>query len=171
MIGGCCFGPFLKRWTIIPKVSQLWWKQNMVQTSFAWLLVWTIKGYFQGEMICKPSFTTANRELQLFKHVQPHIVINISWDCRAKPVDYFLHEKPVYGITLQPGNQNIFATACDDGKLRIFDMRSSTSPEIILASKRSPFHSIMFHPNEGRIVASASAKDGPELWDVRNPLT
>lgn len=90
---------------------------------------------------------------------------------RAKPVDYFLHEKPVYGISLQPGSQNIFATACDDGKLRVFDMRCSVSAETILASKRSPFHSIMFHPIEGRLVASASAKDGPELWDLRNPLT
>lgn len=48
---------------------------------------------------------------------------------------------------------------------------SSTTAETIIASKRSPFHSLMFHPLEGRIVASASIKDGPELWDLRNPLT
>lgn len=78
---------------------------------------------------------------------------------RGKPIDYFLHEKPVYGLSLQPGSQSIFATACDDGKLRVFDMRCSVSEESILASKRSPFHSIMFHPIEGRIVVSASAKD------------
>ncbi|KZS20357.1 Serine/threonine-protein phosphatase [Daphnia magna] len=88
----------------------------------------------------------------------------------SKPVDYFLHENPVYGVSLQPSSQSVFATACDDGKLRVFDMRCSVSAEIVLASKRSPFHSIMFHPIEGRIVASASAKDGPELWDLRNPL-
>ena len=90
-------------------------------------------------------------------------------------MDYYLHEKAVYGVSLQPSNANVFATACDDGQLRIFDSRCCTGDgsdeSTVLAKKRWPFHSVQFHPSEDRIVASANAKDGPELWDLRSPLT
>lgn len=84
---------------------------------------------------------------------------------RAKPIDFLPHERAVYGISIQPGSPSVYATASDDGKLRIFDTRSS-SPSV-LASRRSPIHSVMFHPLESRIIAAASAKDGTELLDIR----
>lgn len=35
----------------------------------------------------------------------------------------FLHEDAVYGITVNPENGNVFATACDDGRVLVYDMR------------------------------------------------
>lgn len=35
------------------------------------------------------------------------------------------HEKPVYGISVQPQNDNIVATAGDDGRVLVFDIRES----------------------------------------------
>ena len=43
------------------------------------------------------------------------------------------------------------------------------SPSIALAEKDAPFHSVMFHPVDNRIVASANSQYGVELWDVREP--
>lgn len=93
------------------------------------------------------------------------IQVNQLSSSRAKPLDYFLHEKPIYGLSIQPGNPNVFATSSEDGKVRIFDSRASSQD--VLASRRSPVHSVMFHPTDGTIVAMASAKDGTELLDLR----
>lgn len=35
----------------------------------------------------------------------------------------FLHEDAVYGLSTDPFNENVFASACDDGRILIFDMR------------------------------------------------
>lgn len=35
------------------------------------------------------------------------------------------HKKPIYGISIQPQNDNILATAGDDGRILIFDIRES----------------------------------------------
>lgn len=35
------------------------------------------------------------------------------------------HEKPIYGISIQPEHDNILATAGDDGRVLIFDIRES----------------------------------------------
>ena len=40
-----------------------------------------------------------------------------------QPLDYFLHEEPVYGVSVHPLNANIFVTACSDGRLLLYDMR------------------------------------------------
>ena len=46
---------------------------------------------------------------------------------RQKPLDYFLHEQPVYSVSVDPLNDNIFASACDDGRLLIYDIREPAS--------------------------------------------
>lgn len=84
-----------------------------------------------------------------------------------KPLDYFLHEKPVYGISIQPLNSNVFATSSEDGKVRIFDTRAASQD--VLVERRSPIHSVMFNPREPQILAIASAKEGAELLDLRIP--
>ena len=38
-------------------------------------------------------------------------------------MDVFLHDDAVYGISVNPENSNVFATACDDGRILVYDMR------------------------------------------------
>jgi WD repeat-containing protein 22 len=44
--------------------------------------------------------------------------------CSGDPLEYFLHEQPVYGLSIDPINDNVFASACDDGRILIYDIRS-----------------------------------------------
>lgn len=39
-----------------------------------------------------------------------------------------------------------------------------------LAQYKTPFHSVMFNPVEPRMLATANAKEGVSMWDVRKPL-
>nr|XP_034174648.1 DDB1- and CUL4-associated factor 5 isoform X2 [Osmia lignaria] len=86
-------------------------------------------------------------------------------------VDFFLHEKPVYGLSVHPHNDNVFASACDDGRVLIYDIRGSSAIETFcLAQYKTAFHSVMFNPVEPRMLATANAKEGVSMWDVRKPL-
>lgn len=86
-------------------------------------------------------------------------------------VNFFLHEKPVYGLSVHPHNDNVFASACDDGRVLIFDIRGSSAMETFcLAQYKTAFHSVMFNPIEPRMLATANAKEGVSLWDIRKPL-
>ena len=42
-------------------------------------------------------------------------------------MDVFLHDEAVYGISVDPINDNVFASACDDGKVVLYDIRSAPS--------------------------------------------
>ncbi|XP_076379030.1 uncharacterized protein LOC143259660 [Megalopta genalis] len=86
-------------------------------------------------------------------------------------VNFFLHEKPVYGLSVHPHNDNVFASACDDGRVLIYDIRGSSAMETIcLANYKTAFHSVMFNPMEPKVLATANAKEGVSLWDVRKLL-
>ncbi|KAG7202814.1 hypothetical protein KM043_009971 [Ampulex compressa] len=86
-------------------------------------------------------------------------------------LNFFLHEKPVYGLSIHPYNDNVFASACDDGRVLIYDIRGNSSMETFcLAQHKAAFHSVMFNPVESRMLATANAKDGINMWDVRKPL-
>ncbi|RWS18138.1 WD-repeat protein-like protein, partial [Leptotrombidium deliense] len=37
--------------------------------------------------------------------------------------DVILHEEAIYGLSVDPSNDNVFATACDDGRIFICDIR------------------------------------------------
>lgn len=41
----------------------------------------------------------------------------------GEPAEYYLHEQPVYGLTIDPTNDHMFASACDDGRILLFDTR------------------------------------------------
>ncbi|XP_055599396.1 DDB1- and CUL4-associated factor 5 [Uranotaenia lowii] len=83
-------------------------------------------------------------------------------------VDVFLHSKPVYGLSIDPSNDNIFATAGEDGKILIFDLRDSS--DVMCVSRcRSPFHAVMHHPYDAGFIVTANAKEGAALWDLRSP--
>ncbi|XP_015183769.1 PREDICTED: DDB1- and CUL4-associated factor 5 [Polistes dominula] len=86
-------------------------------------------------------------------------------------LNFFLHEKPVYGLSIHPHNDNVFASACDDGRILIYDIRVSGAMETFcLAQYKTPFHSVMFNPVEPRMIATANAKEGVSMWDIRRPL-
>ncbi|KAF7397304.1 hypothetical protein HZH68_008526 [Vespula germanica] len=86
-------------------------------------------------------------------------------------LNFFLHEKPVYGLSIHPHNDNVFASACDDGRILIYDIRGAGAMETFcLAQYKTPFHSVMFNPVEPRMLATANAKEGVSMWDVRKPL-
>lgn len=83
--------------------------------------------------------------------------------------DVFPHEDAVYGLSADPCNPSVFASACDDGRLLIFDIRDSAAEPFCVANYTSSMHSVMYNPVEPRLLATANAKEGVGLWDVRKP--
>lgn len=83
--------------------------------------------------------------------------------------DVFMHEDAVYGLSPDPTNPNVFASACDDGRVLIYDTRDSCADPFCLANYMSSMHSVMYNPVEPRLLATANAKEGVGLWDVRKP--
>lgn len=94
------------------------------------------------------------------------ILTNIDFSGTA--VDVFLHEKPVYGLSIDPLNDQIFSSAGEDGRILVFDLRLS-SEVMCVAKYRSPFHAVNFHPMDGSLIITANAKEGAGLWDLRKP--
>ncbi|XP_059475171.1 DDB1- and CUL4-associated factor 5 [Neocloeon triangulifer] len=89
----------------------------------------------------------------------------------GSPLRYYLHDKPVYCISLEPGNDNVFCSASDDGRVLIYDIRREPSDNdpLVLATSTGAYHGVMFNPMEPRLVATANAKQGLCLYDVRKP--
>jgi len=87
-----------------------------------------------------------------------------------QPLDYFLHEEPVYGLSVQPETSDLFVTACSDGRILLFDMRQPPTAEPLMVTGCShPFHAVQFNPVEPRLLATANTKQGISLWDIRRP--
>ncbi|XP_077494172.1 DDB1- and CUL4-associated factor 5 [Amblyomma americanum] len=85
--------------------------------------------------------------------------------------DVFLHEEAVYGLSVQPGNDNVFASACDDGCILVYDIREPrASDPLLLATSRSAFHAVAYNPTEPRLLVTANSHEGAALWDVRQPM-
>ncbi|KAK4884518.1 hypothetical protein RN001_000789 [Aquatica leii] len=81
-----------------------------------------------------------------------------------------LHKKPVYGLSVNPQNDYIVATAGDDGRILVFDIReSNTSDPLCVAKQKTGFHSVMFNPFNSRLLATANSEEGISLWDYRKP--
>ncbi|EHA99067.1 WD repeat-containing protein 22 [Heterocephalus glaber] len=88
----------------------------------------------------------------------------------SETLDVFAHEDAVYGLSVSPVNDNIFASSSDDGQVLIWDIRESPHGEpFCLANYPSAFHSVMFNPVEPRLLATANSKEGVGLWDIRKP--
>lgn len=84
--------------------------------------------------------------------------------------DVFMHQEAVYGLSVEPNNGHVFASACDDGCILVYDVREPRSTEpLILASSQSAFHAVAYNPTEARLIASANSRQGAALWDVRRP--
>ncbi|XP_053553967.1 DDB1- and CUL4-associated factor 5 [Bombina bombina] len=88
----------------------------------------------------------------------------------GETLDVFTHEEAVYGLSVSPVNDNVFASSSDDGRVLIWDIRESTQGDpFCLAHYPSAFHSVMFNPVEPRLLATANSKEGVGLWDIRKP--
>ncbi|KFM76065.1 DDB1- and CUL4-associated factor 5, partial [Stegodyphus mimosarum] len=87
----------------------------------------------------------------------------------ADILDVFIHDEAVYGLSVDPVNENVFASACDDGRVLIWDIRQTSNDPFVLAGCSSAYHAVMYNPVEPRFIATANAKDGVCLWDIRKP--
>ncbi|XP_029454665.1 DDB1- and CUL4-associated factor 5 [Rhinatrema bivittatum] len=88
----------------------------------------------------------------------------------GETLDVFAHENAVYGLSVSPVNDNVFASSSDDGRVLIWDIRESPHGDpFCLANYPSAFHSVMFNPVEPRLLATANSKEGVGLWDIRKP--
>uniref|UniRef100_A0A8C8IIY8 DDB1- and CUL4-associated factor 5 n=1 Tax=Oncorhynchus tshawytscha TaxID=74940 RepID=A0A8C8IIY8_ONCTS len=91
---------------------------------------------------------------------------------RGETLNVFLHDDAVYGLSVSPVNDNVFASSSDDGRVLIWDTRERPHGEpFCLANYPSAFHSVMFNPAEPRLLATANSKEGVGLWDIRKPRT
>lgn len=101
------------------------------------------------------------------------------------------HRKPVYGLSINPQNDCILATAGDDGRVLIFDLRDSSNAgnyyiisyvtnkitdsfyffvdPLCLAKQKTGFHSVKFNPANPKWLATANSEEGIVLWDYRKP--
>lgn len=86
--------------------------------------------------------------------------------CSGEPYDVFLHSKPVYSLSVDSTNDQIFATAGEDGRVLVFDLRIGTQV-LALAKSRATFHAVQFHPMDGNFAVTGNGKDGAALWDLR----
>ncbi|XP_063804076.1 DDB1- and CUL4-associated factor 5 isoform X1 [Pseudophryne corroboree] len=88
----------------------------------------------------------------------------------GETLDVFAHEEAVYGLSVSPVNDNVFASSSDDGRVLIWDIREPPQGDpFCLAHYPSAFHSVMFNPVEPRLLATANSKEGVGLWDIRKP--
>uniref|UniRef100_H3CMH5 Ddb1 and cul4 associated factor 5 n=2 Tax=Tetraodon nigroviridis TaxID=99883 RepID=H3CMH5_TETNG len=89
---------------------------------------------------------------------------------RGETLNVFLHIDAVYSLSVNPVNDNVFASSSDDGRVLIWDTRGPPNAEpFCLAIYPSAFHSVMFNPVEPRLIATANSKEGVGLWDIRKP--
>jgi WD repeat-containing protein 22 len=57
----------------------------------------------------------------------------------GETLDVFFHEDAVYGISVNPENGNEFATACDDGRILIYDIREPPATGTSISRKLNGF--------------------------------
>lgn len=73
----------------------------------------------------------------------------------------------MYGLSVDTTNDQVFATAGEDGLVLIFDLRIGTQV-LALPKSRAPFHAAEFHPYDGNSMVTANGRDGAARWDLRN---
>uniref|UniRef100_W8BY12 DDB1-and CUL4-associated factor 5 n=1 Tax=Ceratitis capitata TaxID=7213 RepID=W8BY12_CERCA len=87
----------------------------------------------------------------------------------GKLVNVFKHNNPVYGLSIDPKCDSIFATACEDGQILVFDQRVDVADPLVVAQQHTSFHAVEFHPAGGNFLVTANSKRGAAFWDIRKP--
>lgn len=75
----------------------------------------------------------------------------------------------MYGLSIDPKCDSIFATACEDGQILVFDQRVDTADPLVVAQQHTSFHAVEFHPAGGNFLVTANSKRGAAFWDIRKP--
>lgn len=85
----------------------------------------------------------------------------------------YYHDDPVYGLNVHPEDSNVFLTASDDGKVLLWDIRSSplSGSSSCIAQHESAFHAAVFNPVDCSLIATANSRKGVQLWDIRAPIS
>lgn len=109
---------------------------------------------------CSKLFSAGNDELVMIHDTKT-----------GETLDVILHNDAIYGLSIDPLNDNVFASACDDGRVCIWDIRGPARDPFVLARSSSAYHAVMYNPQLSRIVATANSKEGVAIWDVRMPKT
>lgn len=105
------------------------------------------------------------------------------------------HRKPVYGLSVNPHSDSVLATAGEDGRVLIFDLRDTANigkskitfmniyittnyiyiyifickGMLCLVRQVSNFHSVKFHPVNPMWLVTSHSEEGIALWDQRKP--
>ncbi|XP_033733769.1 DDB1- and CUL4-associated factor 5-like [Pecten maximus] len=125
-----------------------------------------MKGEHNSNIFCL-AFDYENKKIFSGGNDEQVIVHDIS---TGETLDVFTHEDAVYSLSIDPNNVSVFASACDDGRILVYDIREppSTDP-FCLANYTSSMHAVMYNPVDPRLLATANAKEGIGLWDIRKP--
>ncbi|OWF46287.1 DDB1- and CUL4-associated factor 5-like [Mizuhopecten yessoensis] len=127
-----------------------------------------MKGEHNSNIFCL-AFDNENRKIFSGGNDEQVIVHDIS---TGDTLDVFTHEDAVYSLTADPNNVSVFASACDDGRILVYDIREPPSSDpFCLANYTSSMHAVMYNPVDPRLLATANAKEGIGLWDIRKPRT
>ncbi|XP_053947354.1 uncharacterized protein DDB_G0287625 isoform X1 [Anastrepha ludens] len=87
----------------------------------------------------------------------------------GKLMNVYKHNNPVYGLSIDPRSDSIFATACEDGQILVFDQRVGADDPLVVAQQQTSFHAVEFHPAGGYFLVTANSKKGAAFWDIRKP--
>ncbi|XP_016979826.1 DDB1- and CUL4-associated factor 5 [Drosophila rhopaloa] len=86
----------------------------------------------------------------------------------GKILNYFSHDGPVYGLSLDKTSGHLLSVATEHGEILVYDLRAGKSEPLALAKFKTPFNAVEFHPLNGNFLATANAKRGAMLWDLRH---
>ncbi|XP_042203243.1 DDB1- and CUL4-associated factor 5-like isoform X2 [Homarus americanus] len=126
----------------------------------------TMKGEHNSNIFCL-SFDSCNTKIFSAGNDEQVIVHDLK---TGETVDVFLHREAVYGVSVSPTHDSVFASAGEDGQVLLYDMReSATSDPVCLARYHDAFHAVQFHPIESVFVVTANSREGVSLWDIRKP--
>uniref|UniRef100_A0A3B5K791 Ddb1 and cul4 associated factor 5 n=1 Tax=Takifugu rubripes TaxID=31033 RepID=A0A3B5K791_TAKRU len=125
-----------------------------------------LKGEHRSNIFCL-AFDSSNTKVFSGGNDEQVILHDVE---RGETLNVFLHIDAVYSLSVNPVNDNVFASSSDDGRVLIWDTRGPPNAEpFCLAIYPSAFHSVMFNPVEPRLIATANSKEGVGLWDIRKP--
>ncbi|ALC46585.1 CG42233 [Drosophila busckii] len=86
----------------------------------------------------------------------------------GKNLNYLPHDGPVYGLSVDRTSTNLFSVATEHGEILVYDLRIGKTEPLAIAKYRTPFNAVEFHPLNGHFLATANAKRGAQLWDLRH---
>lgn len=77
---------------------------------------------YGSNIIVEREFDNLNADVCLCLFVMQNVLVSFS----GETLDVFAHEDAVYGLSVSPVNDNVFASSSDDGRVLIWDIRVSS---------------------------------------------